>query len=514
MIADSRAPRAPTDVTAPLPVGALDPSSLDQVVDDARTVSKLADARPHRRLLGQVFTPPRLAGLVAHEVLAPLVGGARTVLDPACGDGAFLAAVADVAARLAIPITLVGIERDPALAAACRARLPVVTVHEAEALLSAPDLPLVDAVVANPPYLRSVRLKAGEPALWAALRGRFLATSHGEWDLYGAFLERALTWVRPGGRVGMITPSRWLTAAWARPLRAHLAGAVRTVIDFGAAQVFADATTYAAVTIYTRPAAPATVDGEVARLVRRGPAGWQVRPLRLPCDGGPWRGDDERGPEHRTLGDVARIAKGAGTNADPVFVLVDAAVDGALVHGRGPDGAPVVLEAEATRPCWRGRDIQDGAAGPRARCLLPYDGDRLIPWATLRARWPRAAAYLEAHRARLEARERGRFVGDRFHAFGRPQNLAFLLDPRPKVLVPDVCRAPRAVLDRGGALVLDTAYALRPLADAPPPWDDIDRLHALMRSPAVPAWLAEAGAPLRGDYRRWKTAYLAPMPLP
>jgi hypothetical protein len=189
-------------------------------------------------------------------------------------------------------------------------------------------------------------------------------------------------------------------------------------------------------------------------------------------------------------------------------------VDGALVHARGWDGERVTVVLAATRPCWRGRDIQDGARAPAIRCLVPYDGDALIGWDVLAARWPRAAAYLERHRARLEARESGRFTGARFHCFGRPQNLAFLLDRAPKVLVPDVCRAPRAVLDRDGALVLDTAYALRPLPSAPVPWGDVEALLALMRSPTVPAWLARAGAPLRGDYRRWKTAYLAPMPLP
>ena len=501
-----------------VPCEPVDPVELDRVVDDARAPGPRADDdRAARRLRGQVFTPPRLARLVCAEVLAPLARAERAsrralvVLDPAAGDGAFLAAAAEVADGLGVEVELIGIEREPALAAACRARLPRATVHEAEALLGAPPLPLVDAVVGNPPYVRSIRLKAGDPALWAALRGRFAASAHGEWDLYGVFLERALDWVRPGGRIGLVTPSRWLSAAWAGRLRAALAtaGAVRTVVDFGAAQVFADATTYAAVVVLERGArGPAT-------LLARGD-GWRrvtFEPAALGA--GSWlaAGDDVATGALR-LGDVARIAKGTGTNADPVFVLVDAVVDGALVRGRGPDGVEVVVELEATRPCWRGRDIQDGATAPRARCLVPYDGDRLLPWATLVARWPLAAAYLSSQRARLEARERGRFAGDGFHCVGRPQNLAFLLDRAAKVIVPDVCRAPRAVIDREGALVLDTAYALRPLPGAPAPWADVEALLALLRSPAVPAWLARAGAPLRGDYRRWKTAYLAPMPLP
>lgn len=504
----------------------MDLARLDRIVDDARTpVTRTARERVRRRASGQVFTPPALARLVCEEVLGPLAAalarGRRarrvvTVLDPAAGDGAFLAAVREVAAGLGLEATLIGVERDPALAAACRERLPRATVHQAEALLGTPPLPAIDAVVGNPPYVRSIRLKASDPDLWSALRGRFAASAHGEWDLYGVFLEKALDWVRPGGRVGLVTPSRWLSAAWAGPLRAALAatGAVRTLVDFGAAQVFADATTYASVIVLERSAADVP-----AEVVARAGEGWQRRTLDPAAIGeGSWLAGAAKpgapAAEGLRLGDVARIAKGTGTNADPVFVLVDAIVDGELVRGRGPDGAAVVLERDATRPCWRGRDIQDGATTPRARCVVPYDGDRLIPWAALAARWPRAAAYLMAHRARLEARERGRFAGERFHCFGRPQNLAFLLDRAAKVIVPDVCRAPRAVIDREGALVLDTAYALRPLPDAPAPWRDVAALHALMRSSAVPTWLARTGAPLRGDYRRWKTAYLAPMPLP
>ena len=58
------------------------------------------------------------------------------------------------------------------------------------------------------------------------------------------------------------------------------------------------------------------------------------------------------------------------------------------------------------------------------------------------------------------------------------------------------------------------AYALRPRPDAPARWRRPEALLELMRSPALAAWLAQASVPLRGDYRRIKTAFLAPMPLP
>ncbi len=488
------------------PMSHFDPDELERA-----TISAVRDpaGRAARRVKGQVFTPPAVARAVCQAVLGPLAGAADLrILDPACGDGSFLAAAAECLPRRH---QLIGIERDRTVAEACRARLPDARIHVAEALFALPDAARdADAVIGNPPYLRSIRLKEHDPALWRRVRGAFAATAHGEWDLYGAFLEASLDWVRPGGRIGWVVPSRWLTAAWAAGLRGLLAarGAVREVVDFGAAQVFAQATTYASIVIMERAGSRARV-----RLLRRADGGWERGELDAAALGErPWI----PGPAASalTLGEVARIAKGTGTNADGVYILDDARADGGLVTGTDGDGATVTVEGEATRPCWRGRDIQPGAT-PRARCIVPYDdAGALIPFPVLRQRWPRAAAHLAGHRARLEARERGRFAGDRFHVFGRPQNLAFHLDRAPKVIVPDVARTPRAVLDTSGALVLDTAYALRPRPDAAPPWHDVHALHALCASTELLTWLARAGVPLRGDYRRFKTRFLAPMPLP
>ncbi len=477
----------------------MDAHALASLLGDLRIGD--GGAGPDARSRGQVFTPAPLAETVCRMVLGASAA-APVVLDPAAGDGSFLAAAAVVAPGA----TLIGIERDRELAAAARRRVVGATVHCAEALFAAPRLAPVDAVVGNPPYIRSIRLREADPVLWARVRGAFAATSFGEWDLYGAFLERSLDWVHADGRVGLIVPSRWLTARWAARLRAWLAerGAVRAVIDLGAEQVFDRATTYASIAILApRPST------EPAILYRRIRGAWERGELDTRARGdAPWLGPAAAPPRsgRLTLGDVARIAKGTGTNADRVFVLPDAIVDGALVRS-----GEIVVEAAATRPCLRGRDV---GAAPTARCVIPYRDGRLIAWAELVACWPRAAAYLAAHRDVLEARERGRFTGPRFHAFGRPQNLTFHLDPAAKIVIPDVTRTPRAAVDDTGALVLDSAYALRPRPGAPAPWDRIDHLHAFLRSPELAAWMERVSVPLRGDYRRWKTAYLAPMPLP
>src|SRR5262249_14057184 len=189
------------------------------------------------------------------------------------------------------------------------------------------------------------------------------------------------------------------------------------------------------------------------------------------------------------LGTIARIAKGAGSNADPVFLLERrgaAWISPAL-------GAPVAIEPEAMFPCLRGRDVAAYAASVRRHALLPYDDDgRLVPFADFARRFPGAAEYLSRCRPLLEARESGRFQGERFHAWGRPQNLAFHRDGAAKVVVPDAAAAGRAALDRG-TLVIDTAYAVRPTGDAP-----IGLLLAVLNHGLFATWLRARGLPLRG----------------
>ena len=486
-------------------------------------------SRDRRRAAGAYFTPAPLVEVVVGEAIdarlrrQPLAWRADgtpdlVVLDPAAGDGRFLSAAADrlaaraarrgvVGARAAIVRRcLIGIERDPEFAALARRRLgPGAVVHCAEALLSPATRDLrADLVIGNPPYVRSIRLGLADERLRSALRGRYAATSHGEWDLYAAFLEQSLEWARPGGEVALVVPSRWLTARFAGLLRGKLAAAraVRGLVLFGAEQIFAGATTYASIAFLSR--AP---QSEVFVARRAAGGTWQRGEVPAGALGeAPWRLSvgarrrlvDRLAAGGPALGEVARVAKGAGTNADPVFVL--------------EGGAGRAIEPELVRLCLRGRDVAAwGAADPAVRCLVPYrrDGSFIEP-DELARRFPRAAAHLAAHRDVLERRERGRFRGDAFYRFGRPQNMAWLGDPAPKVVVPDVARDGRALVDRRAAMVLDSAYALRPVD----PRAGLPLLLAVMNSGIVRLWLGETGVPLRGDYVRLKTAYLESLPLP
>jgi len=103
-----------------------------------------------------------------------------------------------------------------------------------------------DAVIGNPPYIRIQALKEFAPVEVEFYKRTYIAASKGNYDIYVVFVERGLSLLGPGGRLGYILPSKFFTTDYGRELRSLLAGAlaVSGIVDFGHAQVFHNATTY------------------------------------------------------------------------------------------------------------------------------------------------------------------------------------------------------------------------------------------------------------------------------
>lgn len=526
--------------------------------DAADRASAAADRhrpRAQRRRAGAFFTPAPLVRFTVGETMAARLAEAPVswradgspelrVLDPCAGDGRFLRASADFLAERSpghasasarqrqrthaaiVQRCLVAVERDPQFAALCQQNLGHdATVLTGDALLAPPEQLAsagargFDVVVSNPPYVRSINM---DPAVRAALADRYIATSFGEWDLYLAFIEQTHRWLAERGHAGLVVPSRWFTSATAARLRGALvdAGAVRKVVDFGATQVFADATTYTSVTFLARTRQThldierlvATESRDIWQRGRRALAALSAAPWRLTV--GEDRSLMSRMAGGPTLADVARIVKGAGTSADRVYVIDNVETADERVRGRcrAADGV-VELERAVCRPCVRGRDIKPyGTVAGTVRCLTPYERDGALMTPETLGRYPLAAGHLRRFRAILVARESGKYADAAYYRFGRAQNMALLGDPHGKIVVPDVARAGRAVLDRSGALALDSTYAIR-LRPADRGYT-LELILAVMHAPVVRFWLTRTGVPLRGGYVRLKTTYLSSLPLP
>lgn len=166
------------------------------------------ERREALREKGQFWTPPWVAEAMSAYVL---LGGSRTVFDPAVGGGAFFRAAKQVASELGRTIQLLGAElyADTLIEAATHglssAELSGVAITD---FVRHPPESDYRAIVANPPYIRhhrmSPQLKAFVREIGARMLGRPL---DGRAGLHVYFLLRALELSAPDGRLAFILPA-------------------------------------------------------------------------------------------------------------------------------------------------------------------------------------------------------------------------------------------------------------------------------------------------------------------
>lgn len=482
-----------------------------------------------RKATGAHYTPPALAAFLAESLVAawrPPPRGPLVVLDPACGEGALLAACREaLPAALRRRVRFRGCETDPRAAARARRAVPGAEIATADFLDAPPAA--VDAVIANPPYVRTQVLGAARAR---ALARRFGLA--GRVDLYQAFFRAVAEVLRPGGAAAILSSNRFLTVQAGAGVRTLLREAfdVRSVVDLGDTRLF-EAAVLPAITVAVRGTSreapsfvriyaekadgPARTAASPLEALRRGWGGrvstssgrFRIERgrARLDAGGGPWTFSTPSGDAWLrrveraaagTFGDVADVKVGIKTTADAVFIR-DAweGVEPALLR-------PLLTHRQARR--WRA-----AAGGPRV--LYPQevvDGRRR--GADL-GRYPGARAYLEAHRARLEGRRYVREAGRRWYEIWVPQ------DPDgwsgPKIVWPDIAEEGRFFLDRSGAVVNGDCYwmALKPGQD--PRW--LPLLAAVANSStAARVYDLRFHNRLYAGRRRFMTQYVAAFPRP
>ncbi|WP_374259530.1 Eco57I restriction-modification methylase domain-containing protein [Zoogloea sp.] len=168
---------------------------------------------PDVAALGQVFTPEPVV-----RAMLRLRHNIGRVLEPSCGDGAFLRELHHA----------VGIELDARHSPPGALNIDFFAYPESEQF---------DTVIGNPPYVRYQDIAPGTRALLR--RDGFDRRS----NLYLFFIEKCVRHLRPGGELIFITPRDFLKSTSARALNRwlHERGTITHAIELGDARVFADA---------------------------------------------------------------------------------------------------------------------------------------------------------------------------------------------------------------------------------------------------------------------------------
>lgn len=524
---------------------------------DAR--SRIDRARRDRtKFEGIHYTPPELAGFMAEEGLSLLGNRQRArVLDPACGGGELLAAVAEKLPKT-WALDIVGCDLDEGALDAARARFTelrrsrmtwtfgnydflaeAVRARQSQgalfgqSLASSLEAPF-DLIIANPPYVRTQIIGAGE----AQRLGESFSLS-GRVDLYHAFAVAMTEVLADDGCLVLLCSNRFMTTRTGSALRAHFAKELdlQTVYDLGDTKLFGAAVLPAVVTGRRHT----TETPQVARMtsvyetggncggaeyksileaLRSGCVGqvvvgtkaYEVRHGDLPIardSREPWvltRQEDtwisqvDRLASMR-FGEVGKIRVGIKTTADPVFI----STGWDQLGSNAPESElllPLLTHHIAKR--WRASD-------PIHRVLYPYDLTKERRTPRDLAEFPRAARYLNGHRQRLEGR---RYVVDGGRLWWeiwvpqRPSSWA-----APKIVFPDISDKPRFFFDETGAVVNGDCYWVALTSEARV------RLGYLMMAVANSSlgtryYDLACGNKLYSGRRRYITQYVERFPLP
>lgn len=170
--------------------------------------------------LGQVKTPEELVRFMV-ALAAPIPPGGR-ILEPACAHGPFLRAFREAHGT---NHRFYGVEIDGEVLSKGLDLPSWATLIQADFLLWEPGVEF-DLILGNPPYgtigeapkypIQALKEKR-------ALYRKRLSTWRGRYNLYGAFLEKGVRLLRPGGILVYVVPASWLVLDEFALLRRFLA---------------------------------------------------------------------------------------------------------------------------------------------------------------------------------------------------------------------------------------------------------------------------------------------------
>ena len=214
------------------------------------SIYNIKENKTDQKLRGGYYTPSDLANFLTRWVshIAP-----KTILEPSCGDGAFLAEIGNVIPSAAAK----AFEIDEAEAAkahhtASASGLRNISIENDDFLGWACDYlgsskTKFDAVLGNPPFIRYQYLpaifQARSEYIFDALECKF--TKHT--NAWVPFILASMKMLKPGGRLAMVVPAEVIHVTHAQSLRSYLGRECRRLVILDPEELWFEGTLQGAV---------------------------------------------------------------------------------------------------------------------------------------------------------------------------------------------------------------------------------------------------------------------------
>jgi SAM-dependent methyltransferase len=413
-------------------------------------MASLAKSYSQEKLFGQVYTPNFIVCKILDNVgyNSPEILG-KTIIDPACGDGRFLAEIVKRIIEFSSENDLqkniecvYGWDIDEIAIMECRKNLNNlikdknidiqwnVNVINSIKKYEKPDLFVFSAtqefdfIVGNPPYIRIQHLDLVQRNY---IQRNYEFCKSGSTDIYIAFYELCINLLSENGICGLITPNTFLFTETARPLRLHFATNKNLVqiTNYGDIQLFEDATTYSAITIFNnrknqnfkfqKAISETTFEEKTIEFLELKEPFWQLTTEKTEKIKG------------KKLKEICNIHVGITTLCDSAYIFPIETIDEKFVWANTKLKGCVKLEKEILKPIIKGSKLKHSEEKIREFVLFPYrktNGKHtIISENELKENFPFAYEYLLSVKSELDKRDNGKPNSIAWYAFGRSQGL-------------------------------------------------------------------------------------------
>jgi hypothetical protein len=384
-----------------------------------------------------------------------------------------------------------------------------------------------DAIVGNPPYIRIQTLQENTPQSVDYFRRCYKSASKGNYDIYVVFVEKALSLLKPMGKLGYILPHKFFNAQYGAPLRKLIADGqhLEHAVHFGDQQVFAGATTYTCLLHLSKQSTAEFHFVKVHDLEK-----WQdmaeSQQGLLPAEAvteADWNFNVSKGAALfdrlnampvRLANIAARMAQGIRTSANEVYVLDLISSDGKLLKAASQQLArEIMLEKESVAPFLQGKEIKSYRILPSGKIvIIPYDMNAarttLIAESILKTTLPKTYAYLSENKTILQNREKGKMKGANWYGYVYPKNIEVMRTP--KILVPDIADRAAFALDEKGEYAFTSGYGITLKPDVS---ESIKYVLGLLNSKVLNFFIKSVSTPMRGGFFRYFTQFIEKLPI-
>jgi hypothetical protein len=333
-----------------------------------------------------------------------------------------------------------------------------------------------DVIVGNPPYMKSEDMKNITPLELPLYKINYVS-AYKQFDKYFLFLEQGLNLLTDDGILGYIVPSKFTRTGAGMKLRELLASHLKSIVSFGANQIFYDKTTYTCLLTISKQNQQTFQYAEIRELkdwlIRKNTSfstkntsdlnanNWVLIPPEL------INGYNKIITQSEKLVDLVgeeNIFNGIQTSANDIYIFTPDREDKQYYYFSKKD-VNYQIEKEITKPYFQTSAKENNlntyrTFKPNARVVYPYKKVQgkveLIQLADIHKQYPFAYDYLQRHKLILDNLERDikpkPQTSDEWHRYGRHQSLDNCGLPS-KIIVGVLSVGDKYAVDTCGAII-------------------------------------------------------------